>query len=117
MDLSALITSFSTGTYTVTRRTKGGFTRGVANDPTTSTFTITASVQPISGRDLQRLPELRDNRETRVLFTTTQLLTGDSTREADLVAINGENFECQHVEQWIQAGSQGTGYRCVVQSP
>lgn len=119
MDLAALIASFatSTGSYTVTRRTKGGFVRGRAQSTTDTTLTITASVQPASGRDLLRLPEGRRMTETRVLFTTTLLLAGDSTREADLVTINGESWETQTCEQWIQAGAQGTGYRCIVQAP
>lgn len=118
MDLASLISSFSTGTYTVTRRQADGFTRGIANPTIDSTFTINASVQPATGKDLLRLPEGRRTNETRVLFTTTQLYTGDQGQdyEADWVTIDGESWECQHVEDWVQAGG-GVAYRCIVQAP
>lgn len=88
--------------------------------PTTETvLTIQASVQPATGKDLLRLPEGRRANETRVVFTTTQLYTGDQgdAFAADLLLIDGDPWEAQHVEVWQQSGIQGTGYRCIVQAP
>lgn len=118
MDLSSLVDSFATGTYTVTRRTAAGYLRGVANPTTDETFAIRASVQPATGKDLLRLPEGRRADETRIIFTTTQLLIGDEglTTEADTVSIDGQNWEVQHVESWLQAGG-GVAYRCIAQAP
>lgn len=118
MDLAALVASFATGTYTVTRRASGGFSRGIAQDTTDTTFTITGSLSPASGRDLLRLPELRRSNETRVLFTTTQLQVGDPGElyEADWVSIDGAQWEVQHVESWGQPGG-GQAYRCILQAP
>ena len=118
MDLGALIRSFSTGTYSVTRRAAGGFDRGVAKGTTDSTVSVVAAVQPASGRDLLRLPEGRRSTDTRVLFTVTPLLVGDAgaTYEANLVTIDGAEWEVQHVEKWTQAGAVGVAYRCIVQA-
>lgn len=121
MDIVSLVNSFSTsaGTYDVTRQASKGFTRGVANPTTNSTFQITASVQPATGQDLLRLPEGRRTNETRVLFTTTQLFTGDQgqTDEADLVTIEGDPWEIQHVETWVDPVTKTIGYRCIAQQP
>lgn len=121
MDITALIASFSTasGTYAVTRQTSGGYTRGVANPTVNSTIQITASLQPATGQDLLRLPEGRRTNETRVIFTDTLLRTGDQgqTVEADLVLIEGDLWEVQHVETWIDSTTKTTGYRCIVQQP
>lgn len=121
MDIAALVLSFATADgYVVTRRARTGFSRGLALPTEDVTMTIVASVQPATGRDLLRLPELRRSNETRVLFTATQLRTGDAgeDHEADLVEVEGEQWEVQHVETWVQAPSiQGTGYRCIVQRP
>lgn len=123
MDLASLIESFATGTYTVTRRARAAqpFVRGIAQSTTNSTVTIRGSVQPASGKDLLRLPEGRRVVETRTLFTTTKLYTGGqgATHEADLVTIDGDSWEVQHVESWVQAAAGGTGtaYRCLLQAP
>lgn len=104
----------------MTRRARAAvtFVRGLAQPTTNTTFMITASVQPATGKDLLRLPELRRTNETRAIFTTTQLFTGDqgTAYEADLVTIDGDPWEVQHVEDWVQAGS-GVAYKCIAQAP
>lgn len=122
MDLPSFIESFATGTYVVTRRTAPTtqrFVRGIAVATNDVVINIRASVQPASGADMLRLPELRRTNETRVVFTTTQLVVGDAgtSVQPDLIAIDGLTFEIQHVETWVQAGLQGTGYRCIAQAP
>jgi hypothetical protein len=119
MDLAGLVESFATGTYTVTRNPTAPFVRGVAQPSTQQTFAIRASVQPASGKDLLRLPEGRRSNETRVIYTTTKLFVGDAgdDYEPDTVSIDGADWEVQHVETWVQAGLQGTGYRCIAQAP
>lgn len=119
MDAFGLIADFATnGTYPVTRRPRGGYVNGVATTGITSTFSIQASVQPASGRDLERLPEGRRALSTTIIFTTTKLITGgqNSPNDADLVLIEGAPWEIQHVEQWAQQSETGTYYRCIAQS-
>lgn len=114
-DATDLIESLGTGTYTVTRRaaaTTDGHGRAVAGS--TSTLTITAGVQPASGRDLQRLPEGRRTIETRVVYTITPLLTGGkgAANEADLISIEGATYEVELAQKW---SSSTPYYRCIVQ--
>lgn len=120
MDLSGLISSFATGTYSVTRRARASipFRRGLAQPTTDTALTITASVQPASGKDLLRLAEGRRADETRTLFTTTPLYTGDegAAYESDWVTVDGQAWEIIHVESWAQAGG-GIAYRCIAQAP
>lgn len=121
MDLASLIESFATGIYAVTRRTSPAqrFIRGVAQPTSDIVINIRASVQPASGADMLRLPELRRVNETRVVFTTTQLHISDAGDgvQADIISIDGLPWEIQHVETWVQAGLEGTGYRCIAQAP
>lgn len=106
LDSARLISRFATGTYTVTRRTASTYVAGRAVAGSSSTLTITASVQPASGRELERLPEGRRAKETRVLYTTTPLYVGGqgAAYEADRIAIGGATWEVQHVEAWPAAG-------------
>lgn len=118
MNIAALIASFLTGTYTVTRRAAATYVLGNPVAGGTSTFTVQASVQPANGRDLLRLPEGRRSTESRVLYTTTQLLVGaqGAANESDLVAIDGKTWEVQLVETWSPFPLTNPGYyRCIVQ--
>lgn len=122
MDVADLISSFSTGPlglYTVTRRLATPFRRGLAQPTTDATFNVTASIQPASGKDMLRLPEGRRANETRVLFTATQLYTGDEglDYEADFVEVDGEVWEISHVEDWLQWAGLAGFYRCIIQAP
>ena len=105
MDLSGVITSLATGTYTVTRCTAVAYTDGRLGAPTTSTFTITGCVQPLGGRELQRLPEGLREAELLQIFTPTELRTAAPGLLADSVAINGGNWEVQSVERWQELGA------------
>ena len=118
MNVADIIDRFMTGNYTVTRRAAATFTNGRAQASATTTLTIEASVQRPKGRDLMRLPELRRTVETRVVYTTTQLLVGGQGEgnEADLVSIDGQSWEVEHVETWHHPqDSTQTFYRCIVQ--
>lgn len=125
MDIQSLINSFATGdgvtngTCQLQRRQAGALFRGVAGPITSTLMTIQASVQPATGKDLLRLPEGRRANQTRVIFTTTELFVGDQGDPflADVVMINGEPWEVQHVETWLQAGQLAPGFRCVAQEP
>lgn len=123
MDLPDLISSFSTepagATYPVTRRPASTIDDNgrVVPSANTSVVPIIASIQPATGRDLMRLPEGRRSIETRVVYTVTKLLTGYSgaPHEADWIDFDGQTWEVQHVEQWLQTGGD-PAYRCVVQA-
>lgn len=115
LDAEDLIESLDPSTLTVTRRAAAVLLRGRAvGDPSPATFPIVAGVQPASGRDLQRLPEERRSEATIVLYTKTELVVGDpGSSEADLVEIDGEQWEVQHVEKWRSS----VYYRAIVQAP
>lgn len=90
MSLSLVIASFSTGTYTVTRTAADSYAAGIRTPGATSTFSIDASVQPVSGNDLRAVPEGRRVDDFRTLWTRTALIL---TPNPDQVSIGGEVFE------------------------
>lgn len=109
MNLSGVVTSLASGTYTVKRRgptTVGS--DGRADTAASSTFSVTASVQPMSGRELQRLPEGLRVAERRNFFTTTALQV---TAAPDVVSIDGEDWEVESVQAW---GTLGAYFLAVV---
>jgi hypothetical protein len=118
VDISSLISSFSNGTFTVTRTARGSISRGVIAAGTQTSVTITAAWHPATGKDLLRLPEGRRTVETRVLYTITQMYVGGqgADYEADTVSIGGASWECQQVETWQDTSSSRIGYRCIVQA-
>jgi hypothetical protein len=119
VDAADLIDSFLTGSYTVTRRATAIMVDGIGEQQPASTLSIDASVQPASGRDLQRLPEGRRTIETRIVFTITELFAGGQgvQYEADQVEIDGDQWEVQQVQPWRSSPSSDIGYyRAIVQA-
>ncbi len=94
--------------FTVTRYSVGG-TYGTADgewtSAATSTVAIQASVQPAPGKLLLHLSENDRKRDSRAVYTTTQLFTVAEgavgvRREADEIAINGDTFQINSVKPW-----------------
>lgn len=101
MDLSAVILSLSSGTYTVTRSTNGGTgLDGYAADGVSSTFTIAANVQPARGRDLQRNEEGQRASAAKQIITPTELKTRSAGYAPDVVSIEGALWQVEKVEPW-----------------
>lgn len=117
MNAVDLINDFG-ASYTVTRRVRAKMVNGRAVPGATSMFTIVASVQPSSGRELLLLPELRRTQEARTVYTTTRLYTGGQSDpfEADQIAIGPNEWEVQFSNPWL--GTPGTDdehFKCLVQ--
>ena len=106
MSLTGVIARFKTGDYTVTRSANGTYVNGrlVAGAP--STFSIEASIQPVTGRELQALPEAYHGEEVKVIYTVTELLAAPTP---DVVTIDGEAWEVFKCQRWQAFG--GTHYR------
>lgn len=85
---------YAAGTYsTIT----GKWVEGGTND-----FTISASVQPLRGKEVELLPEARRESQSYKLYTDIQLLTVDTSnsKNPDRVQINGTWHEVLIVEDW-----------------
>lgn len=112
-DLSDAIALLGSGCYVVTRKGVTSMLDGRRVAPPTTTFTISGSVQPLTGRELQRLPEGLRARESMALFTVTELFQArpEAGQEADRLAIDGGVFEVSKAERWQALGNY---FRCVV---
>lgn len=108
----SVISSFRTGTYTVTRRAGNGVTSGGHyTPPSPATFTIQASIQPASGRELRDLKEGQSAGDLRTIFTLTELRTVRADNDQpDVISIDGENYRITKVEYF---GVISNHYRCV----
>lgn len=109
MTLAFVIADLATGSYTVTRRAADTYdANGVRVLGATSTFAVVACVQPVLGRELQRLPEARRTREAKALWTQTAL---QAQPVADRVTIDGEAYEVDSVQRWADSGDY---YKAIV---
>ena len=98
--------------FVVTRYKARGTTDGEV-DPLRieETPTIVASIQPASGRDLQRLPEGLRSSEVIVIWTKTLLKvlgstnSAGATQPADTLVYEGETYQVERCERWVQAGN------------
>jgi hypothetical protein len=121
MDIFALISSFQTSPvgYMLTRTARGTTQRGRVQQGTTTTiFLIPAAQHPATGNDLRKLPEGRRAVETRVLYSTQEIFLGGqgAAYEADTVSIDGQNWQVEHVDTWVDSQSGARGYKAIVQA-
>lgn len=103
---------FPTGTYTVTRTARGTTTLGRYTPGATSTFPIVADVQHVSGDQLRDLPEGVRSEESRILYTTTALTAQSTTHDADVIAIDGDNWRVIRVDRFRVFANR---YRAIVE--
>lgn len=119
MDISSLVSSFATaGSYVVTRTPRGTTDRGKISRGPAASFTITASVSPAMGDDLKRLPEGRRSAESRCIYSTVlpQLGGQGLLYEADVVTIDGVNWEVEQVQTWNDPLSGLVCYKAIALS-
>lgn len=75
----------------------------IEGDNTTAQFDIQGSLQPITGNDLQLLPDGLKRTDVRKLYTKTELrsINDDTEQEADKITIDGSDYEVHSVEKWV----------------
>jgi hypothetical protein len=76
------------------RKTGGEYVNGRWNPSADTPFSITASIQPANGIELQLLPEGRREAGAYSLRSSEEILTGDIFR------LFGQDFEVLHAEIW-----------------
>lgn len=104
MSLAHAIAIFQTGSYTVTRTAAGTHTAGRYTPGSTSTFTVDAVVQPVTGREFVPMPECPAGHENKLVHCTTALATLAGGR-ADRIALDGgEPWVVYHAEFWSHTG-------------
>lgn len=106
-DLSDVIQLLQSGTYVVTRPDATTLLNGRRVEPTTTTFEITASAQPASGRAIAALPEGLRSTEAMEIYTSAELRQArpEAGVEADRIAVDGAVFEVVNVKRWNKLGN------------
>lgn len=100
MSVAGTVTSFITGTYTVTRTPAATFVDGWAVPGTATTLSIEAGVYPLTGRELEVMSEGQHGSEVRQLYTLTELWTRTPTHEPDQVTVDGELWTVQRLDKY-----------------
>jgi len=90
-------------TLSVTRRDAGEYTAGIwVPSGDTTVFSIKASVQPLTARELRSLSEARRNIQSHWIFSSTELLNVDivGVTNPDIVVVDGDNYEVFSTAPW-----------------
>lgn len=74
----------------------------VSATPESPNLEIKGSLQPVTGKDLQLLPDGFKHTDVRKLYTKTKLFTTDEDAgtSPDYLIIDGNRYQVQTVEQW-----------------
>lgn len=105
LDVGLALAQLGTETVTISRMAAGSYTLGRWTDGATSTFDISASVQPLNPREIQDLPENRRFTESLKLYTETELRAGsvNSSTQPDEFTRDGKDYEILSVAKWPAA--------------
>ncbi len=107
-----MILDLASGIYPVTRSLPGTYgTEGRFIPGTQSFFTISASVQPLEGRDLLRLPDGLRTHELLKVYSPTQLFVQGAGQDPDQITLQGVQFQVETSEQW---GDDGNYWKMIV---
>jgi hypothetical protein len=106
MALGHVITRFKTAQYQCRRFSTGVYTDGRYTPAVPTLFTIAASVQPLSSKQLEMLPEGQRSNQNRMLWTTTELFTRDVNNAPDEVLIELEIWTVLRVDRWQGLNNQ-----------
>lgn len=90
------------GQRDITRVRRAAATIGANYKPVPGAETLTTirgAVQPLNGDGLEQMPEGERTRETRKVYTTSELRTARPDAPADHVIVDGVRYEVQGVER------------------
>lgn len=104
-DLADAIAEMQTGAYRVRRPSAPTVAKGRATPGAPTILEIAGSLQPMSGREMQRLPEGMRERELLQFFTPTEMRSGD------VLEYGGYDWEVDRVFDFSQLGGY---YRAVM---
>lgn len=85
--------------FTIQRKSNGKYCNGRWQEGEVTEFTIMASVQPLSGEEMQMLPEGRKDTQAVRIYTDTPLKTV-SEDNPDILLYAGNSYEVTTVEPW-----------------
>lgn len=111
MDLSSVVLGFASA-YTVTRASGAGAygSDGKFDEPGTTTLSVQAVVHPLTGRDLQRLPEGLRTSDVLCVYSVERLRVKAAGERPDKITIGGEQYQVEHVEDWSTLGNYFRSY-------
>lgn len=107
--------SFFGTPQTARRRSAGTWVDGEWQEGAWEAFTLIGTIQPLSGKEMDRLPEGRRERASYTLYTTTAMRGVDTVAQTnpDEVLAFGRWCEVFKAEPW-QSGIL-PHYRCILQ--
>jgi hypothetical protein len=103
-----------TSTYSVTRQAgAGAWVQGRWVDASSpSVVTVRASVQRLTAKETELLPEAYRTRESYRVYTESELFTVDNvgSKNCDFISIDGKNYDIVSREKWTQLHPH---YKCI----
>lgn len=112
LPLGATVRHLATNTYNVQRASAGNFAKARYGPNGLVNFSIKASIQPLNGRDLLRLPQGSRTEWYIKVITQAPLRTviAPAGNVADVITYGGNTFEVEKVFDWSESGGFTVAY-------
>jgi hypothetical protein len=104
--IGSIIERFKNATVSIIKGSAGTYTKGRFTAGPTTTVTQTVSIQPVSGKERQLLPEDIKTKNTVKIYSREQLKTTNVIGKipADKVVYKGVSYEVAVSEDWQEHG-------------
>ena len=104
--LGSVLDNFPQTAITVVRNTAPFVENGIATRLAPELLSMSAVVTPVSGKELDRLPEGLRTRQVKMFLVKEKLNTAnDNDRSSpDRIEMNGERYQVERVEDWSDHG-------------
>lgn len=103
LECIASVVEVNASDYTLTRYPEGSYVEhGRWQEQDLTTQTIEANIQPVTGKELEDLPEGRITKDIIKIYTLFALQTNcpaDKT-QADVIEFNSKKYEISTVQNW-----------------
>lgn len=91
---------------TIIRHLRSARVKGRSPDPVTKKILAETSIQPMTGKDLERLPEGMKTTGTKKIYSTVELMTVKTSecRVPDRVLYKSETYQIEESDDWQDLG-------------
>lgn len=88
------------------------------NNVAESTFPAVGSIQPTSGKDLDRVPDTLRLSDVRTFFLKSAIrVSAEINAYPDILVFKGQRFQVISVEDWLNYGQGWNSGLCVAEKP
>lgn len=87
------------------------------NEVTEHSYAAVGSIQPTTGKDLERIPEAMRQKDVKTFWIKSEIKLTKRTDYPDILVHNGRRYQVISVQDWLNFGAGWNSGICVAEEP